>query len=109
MSFRPGELTAGDTLGRYKLGEVIGEGGMGRVFKARDKKRGRTVAIKVLHPKFAKQEDTAKRFVREAKVISEINHRNIVEVFDLSEEKGQVFCVMEYLLGESLERLLSRR
>src|SRR5439155_7202478 len=104
-----GDLKVGATLGNYKLTGVLGEGGMGRVYKARDKKRGRTVAIKVLHPKFAERDDTSKRFIREAKVICDIGHKNIVEVYELSEQDGQVFCVMEMLVGESVEQMLSRK
>lgn len=99
--------TVGASLGPYKLQALLGEGGMGRVFKARDSKKRRTVAIKVLNSLHSSDADMVKRFMREARVITEIAHKNIVEVFDLISERGQVYCVMEYLEGQSLEKALA--
>jgi len=99
----------GATLGRYKLGPLLGEGGMGRVFKSRDAKKRRPVAIKVLNATHAGNEEMVKRFLREAKVINEIDHQNIVEVYDVGRDNGHVYCVMEFLEGEPLERVLSRK
>lgn len=103
------EPSVGSILGNYKLQALIGQGGMGRVFKARHVRLGRTVAIKVLDSRHSRQEDMVKRFFREAQVINEISHHNIVDVTDFLVSDGHAYCVMEYLVGQSLGELLKRR
>jgi serine/threonine protein kinase len=95
---------------RYELGRVLGAGGMGAVFEATQLRLGRKVAIKVMRPGLAEHEDYIKRFRREARIASEIRHRNVVEVHDFGEAaNGLVYCVMELLKGQDLEHLLARQ
>jgi serine/threonine-protein kinase len=105
----PIEVAVGSELGSYELVSLLGEGAMGRVFKARHVKLGRSVAIKVLNPEYAARPDIVKRFFREARVVNEISHEHIVEVTDFVEVPGLAFLVMELLDGESLRGLLKRR
>jgi serine/threonine-protein kinase len=105
----PIEVAVGSELGSYQLVSLLGEGAMGRVFKARHVKLGRSVAIKVLNPEYAARPDIVKRFFREARVVNEISHEHIVEVTDFVEVPGLAFLVMELLDGESLRSLLKRR
>ncbi|HZY02304.1 MAG TPA: serine/threonine-protein kinase, partial [Anaeromyxobacteraceae bacterium] len=105
----PIEVGIGSELGSYELVSLIGEGAMGRVFKAKHVKLGRSVAIKVLNPEYAARPDIVKRFFREARVVNEISHEHIVEVTDFVEVPGLAFLVMELLDGESLRSLLKRR
>jgi Protein kinase domain/PEGA domain len=103
------DVAVGAELGSYKLTSLLGEGAMGRVFKARHVRLGRTVAIKVLNPEYAARADVVKRFFREARVVNEIDHENIVEVTDFVELPGVAFLVMELLDGQSLREILKRR
>ena len=105
----PIEISVGSELGSYQLVSLLGEGAMGRVFKARHVKLGRSVALKVLNPEYAARPDIVKRFFREARVVNEISHEHIVEVTDFVEVPGLAFLVMELLDGESLRTLLKRR
>ncbi len=105
----PIEVAVGAELGSYKLTSLLGEGAMGRVFKARHMRLGRTVAIKILNPEYAARPDVVKRFFREAKVVNEIDHENIVEVTDFVEVPGLAFLVMELLDGQSLREIVKRR
>ncbi len=105
----PIEISIGSELGSYQLVSLLGEGAMGRVFKARHVKLGRSVALKVLNPEYAARPDIVKRFFREARVVNEISHEHIVEVTDFVEVPGLAFLVMELLDGESLRDLLKRR
>jgi len=95
---------------RYELGEVIGRGGFASVFRATDKKLGRTVAIKKLHPEQA-DSVTMARFLREGISIAGLNHRNIVQVYDVGEDPsdGSLYLVMELIEGGSLYDLLKKR
>jgi serine/threonine-protein kinase len=86
--------------GRYRLGELLGSGGAGRVFKARDEVSGRDVAIKLLSTGYAHGHEAFERFVREARVASALRHPNLVEVFDFSADHG--YIVMELMAGGSL-------
>ena len=82
----------GKTLGTFTLEAQIGKGGMGEVYKAKDQKLGRDVAIKVLPEEFAKDTDRAARFQREAKLLASLNHPNIAAIYGLEESEGtQVF------------------
>jgi len=103
------DVAVGAELGSYKLTSLLGEGAMGRVFKARHMRLGRTVAIKILNPEYAARPDVVKRFFREAKVVNEIDHENIVEVTDFVEVPGLAFLVMELLDGQSLREIVKRR
>ncbi len=109
VSTAPLEIAVGAELGSYKLVSLLGEGAMGRVFKARHVKLGRAVAVKVLNPEYAARADVVKRFFREARVVNDISHEHIVEVTDFVELPGCAFLVMEMLDGESLRDILKSR
>jgi eukaryotic-like serine/threonine-protein kinase len=95
---------------RYEIIEVIGEGGMGVVYKAKHALMDRTVAIKMLHEDYASNPNALKRFEQEAKAVSSLNHPNILGVYDFgTNEKGQPFLVTEFLVGESLESILNSK
>ena len=99
----------GDTLGHFELLEKIGEGGMGRVYKARDTRLERLVAIKVLSETSSADAERRARFVLEAKAASALNHPNIVTVHEISEHDGQTFIVMELVDGKPLHELIPRK
>ncbi|MCZ6858062.1 MAG: protein kinase [Gemmatimonadetes bacterium] len=97
----------GKTLGHYKILEPLGKGGMGEVYRARDTKLDRDVAIKVLPEDFATDPDRLARFEREAKLLAALNHPNIITIHGLEEEEGAFFLVLELVKGESLKQRLS--
>ena len=101
-------VAAGDRLGPYEILAPIGQGGMGAVWRARDTRLNRIVAIKVLRGDQTSQPDFAARFEREAKAISIFNHPHICTVHDFGAADGQQFLVMEYLDGETLAARLGR-
>jgi serine/threonine protein kinase len=101
--------TASVIGGRYQLTGKIGEGGMGEVYKGFDRVIGRQVAIKMLGEGTTKQEEVVARFQREAQVVGQLRHRNVVEVFDFGVEAGKPFMVMELLEGKDLASLLDKR
>jgi Tol biopolymer transport system component len=99
-------ITAGTKLGPYQIQSPLGAGGMGEVWKARDTRLERTVAIKVLPPELASSPDLRARFEREAKAISALQHPHICTLYDVGSQDGIDFLVMEHLEGETLaERL----
>jgi serine/threonine-protein kinase len=99
----------GSTLGdRYRLIEAIGEGGMGRVYRAEQLATGKAVALKLLHPEFVGVDQVVRRFEREAKVMTEVAHPGIVKVIELGEWNGRLFLAMELLAGKSLAEQLVR-
>ncbi len=102
-------IEVGSVLGSYELTELIGKGAMGRVFRARHMTLGREVAIKVLNADLAARPDIVDRFFREARVVNDIDHENIVEVTDFVEAPGVAYLVMELLDGVSLRELLKAK
>ncbi|MBA3455258.1 MAG: serine/threonine protein kinase [Deltaproteobacteria bacterium] len=93
----------GETLGNYKVAELLGKGGMGFVYRAEHIKLGREVALKLLRSDYAKRKDAVARFIQEARTVNRIRHRNIVDVPDILElEDGTTCIVMEFLRGQSL-------
>src|SRR5271167_3829227 len=94
-------LSVGDKLGPYEILAPIGHGGMGEVYRARDTRLHRDVAVKVLPQGFA-TEATRERFQREARAASALNHPNICAVYDVGESAGHPFLVMELLDGKTL-------
>jgi serine/threonine-protein kinase len=95
--------------GRYELLEVIGRGGMGLVYRGRDRVLERTVAVKVLPAEYAENPTLVERFSREARAIASLSHPNIVAVFDTGHEAGLRYLVMEFVPGASLAQLLANR
>ena len=101
-------LTAGTRLGPYEIVDAIGEGGMGEVYRARDTRLGRTVALKVVRSGLTADQEFRQRFEREARAISGLSHPHICTLHDVGRHDGIDFLVMEYLDGEPLSRRLSR-
>lgn len=95
-------------LGKYEILDVIGRGGMGTVYRARDPDIGRLVAIKAISGGFGDSPEFIQRFLREAQLVGRLQHPNIVTVYDVGESDGVAYIVMEYLEGESLERIITR-
>jgi serine/threonine protein kinase len=96
-------------IGKYDVTGVLGRGGMGVVYEARDPYLDRRVAIKMITGGFAENPDMRKRFFREAQSLGSLQHSNIVTVFDLGDHEGNPYLVMEYLEGEGLDIALSSR
>jgi serine/threonine protein kinase/Tol biopolymer transport system component len=103
----PAGLAAGRLLGHYRLEARIGEGGMGVVYRARDTRLDRPVALKVLSAQAVANTQRKKRFVQEAKAASALNHPNIVTIHDISESDGYSYIAMEYIAGKTLDRLIA--
>ena len=100
-------ILPGKRLGPYEILSAIGAGGMGEVYRARDTRLDRIVAIKVLPTQLADRSDLRERFDREARVVASLNHPHICTLFDIGQQDGIDFLVMEYLEGETLaQRLL---
>ncbi len=95
-------LTPGTTLGPYEVTAKIGEGGMGEVYRARDTKLDRDVALKVLPQAFTDDPDRLARFEREAKVLASLNHPNIGHIYGLEEADGTKALVLELIEGPTL-------
>jgi serine/threonine protein kinase len=98
----------GRRLGGYEVLEKIGEGGMGRVYAARDVRLERKVALKVLSPEFLEDPDRRQRFEREAKVVAGLNHPNIITLFSVEEDAGLRFLTMELVEGRRLQDIIPR-
>src|SRR5580704_7315179 len=99
----------GNDLGHFSLLEKIGEGGMGRVYKARDKNLARLVAIKLVPESRLTDADRRARFVQEAKAASALNHPNIITIHEIGEQDGQTYIVMELVDGKPLNELIPRK
>ncbi|MFZ0799443.1 MAG: protein kinase [Terriglobales bacterium] len=101
-------LTSGTKLGPYEILAPLGAGGMGEVYRARDTRLGRDVALKILPESFAREPDRLHRFEQEARAVAALNHPNILAVFDIGQQNGSPFLVSELLEGESLRAALDR-
>src|SRR6478609_9004129 len=97
-------LSAGEKLGPYEILAPLGAGGMGEVYKARDTRLDRTVAIKVLPEHIARREDLRARFEREARTVASLNHPHICSLFDI----GPGYMVMELIEGETLASRIAK-
>ena len=101
-------LSAGDKVGPYVVSAPIGAGGMGEVYKARDTRLDRTVAVKVLPEEIAKREDLRARFEREARAVASLNHPNICSLFDIGRHEEKSYMVMELIEGETLAQRIGK-
>jgi serine/threonine protein kinase len=101
-------LTPGTKLGPYEILGPLGAGGMGEVYRAKDSRLGRDVALKVLPESFAREGDRLRRFEQEARAVAALNHPNILAVFDIGQHDGSPFLVSELLEGETLRAVLDR-
>jgi eukaryotic-like serine/threonine-protein kinase len=95
-------------LAGYEILELLGAGGMGAVYKARQTSLDRTVAIKILPPRVAKNRSFIQRFISEARTVARLNHKNIIAGIDVGDDQGFYYFVMEYVEGESLDKLIER-
>src|SRR5262245_3730462 len=96
-------------IGKYEVRERIGRGGMGMILKAHDPVLDRSVAIKVFSDDIEVTEELRARFFREAQACAKLNHPNIVTIYDMGEDDGRLYIVMELLEGEELRQLISQR
>ncbi len=101
-------LVPGTRLGPYEVTALLGEGGMGQVYRARDTTLGRDVALKILPDAFTRDADRLARFQREAKVLASLNHPNIAQIHGLEQTDGQQALVMELVEGEDLAQRIAR-
>lgn len=103
------ELLPNTTLAHYRIVSKLGEGGMGEVYRARDTRLDREVALKILPAAVAANQDRMDRFVREAKSAAAFSHPNIAQIFEIGEEDGTRYIAMEYVEGETIRELVTRR
>src|SRR5579863_9370609 len=95
-------LTSGTQVGPYTIQSPLGAGGMGEVYRARDTRLGREVALKVLPESFSRDADRLRRFEQEARAVAALNHPNILAIHDIGEQNGAPFIVSELLEGNTL-------
>src|SRR5438093_1846429 len=95
-------ISIGTRLGSYEITALLGKGGMGEVYRARDSRLKRDVAIKILPEEFSRDADRVNRFQREAEVLASLSHTNIAAIHDLYEENGSRFLIMELIEGDTL-------
>ena len=98
----------GQHLGNYEILDKLGEGGMGEVWRARDERLNRTVAVKILPPDLANDPLRRARFEQEARSLGALNHPNIVAVYDVGQDNGRSYIVSELVDGEPLRRIIDR-
>src|SRR5438067_1681197 len=101
-------LTTGSPLGGYEILAPLGAGGMGEVYRAKDTRLGREVALKILPDSFAQDPERLARFRREAQVLASLNHPQIGAIYGVEEANGRHFLVLELVNGQSLDRRIAR-
>jgi len=101
-------VDVGTRLGSLEITALLGKGGMGEVYRARDTKLKRDVAIKILPDEFSRDADRVSRFQREAEVLASLNHPNIAAIYDLQESNGSRFLILELIEGETLADRIAR-
>jgi eukaryotic-like serine/threonine-protein kinase len=101
-------LSIGSHFGSYEITSLLGKGGIGEVYRARDSKLKRDVAIKVLPEEFSRDHDRLSRFQREAEVLASLTHTNIAGIYDVQEANGSRFLVTELVEGETLAERIAR-
>jgi len=99
----------GQTLGPYQIQGLLGAGGMGEVYKARDNRLNRNVAIKAVPGRLSDRAELRKRFTQEAKAASALNHPNMITIYQILNDNGRDFIVMEHVEGKTLDQLILRR
>jgi serine/threonine-protein kinase len=102
-------LQIGQQLGSYQITSLIGKGGMGEVYRAKDTKLKRDVAIKILPDEFSRDTDRVSRFQREAESLAALNHQNIAAIYDLQQSDGTRFLILEFVEGDTLADILKKR
>ena len=106
----PSMLQPGALLGqRYEILQILGEGGMGAVYKARDRELNRMVALKVIRPELAGSQAIIDRFKQELLLATQVTHKNVIRIYDLSEAEGMKFITMEFVQGEDLRSLMQQK
>src|SRR6266851_1559105 len=106
----PSMLQPGAVLGqRYEIQQILGEGGMGAVYKARDLELNRMVALKVIRPELAGSQAIIDRFKQELLLATQVTHKNVIRIYDLSEAEGMKFITMEFVEGEDLRSLMQQK
>src|SRR5262245_28821778 len=98
----------GTTLKNYVVEELLGRGGMGVVYRARDTRLSRRVALKVLPPELVRDESRRRRFLQEARAAAAVNHPAIVPIYEIEEDGDVTFIVMEYVEGSTVRQLVAR-
>src|SRR5262249_14797330 len=101
-------ITIGIRLGSYEITALLGKGGMGEVYRARDLKLKRAVAVKILPEEFSRDADRVRRFQREAEVLASLNHPNIAAIYDLQHVNDSRYLVLELVEGETLADRIKR-
>src|SRR5215472_12435510 len=104
-SLFPGAILAG----RYEIIKMLGEGGMGTVFKAKDRELDRLVALKVIRPEYANHPETIRRFKQELILARQVTHRNVIRIFDLGIADAFKFITMDFVEGQDLSKILSEK
>src|SRR5690349_3942939 len=99
-------IARGTFFGPYEILDLVGSGGMGEVYRARDRRLGRQIAIKILPANTADDPDRLTRFEREARLASSLNHPNIVTIYDIGQETSIPYIAMELVEGKTLRELL---
>src|SRR5690242_7929966 len=101
-------LVSGTKIGPYQVESPLGAGGMGEVYRARDTRLGRDVAVKILPDSFTHDDERLHRFEQESRAVAALNHPNILAVFDTGQHNSSPFLVSELLEGETLRSILDR-
>src|SRR5262245_34438765 len=101
-------MQIGTRLGAYEVIAKLGEGGMGEVYRARDVKLGRDVALKILPPSFIQDSQRVARFEREAQILASLNHPNIAAIYGIEHAEAAPFLVLELVEGEGLDQRILR-
>src|SRR5438445_7166023 len=102
-----GSMAGTSLSGRYELEDLLGQGGVAQVYRGTDTVLGRTVAIKILAPQYARDEAFVQRFRREAQAAARLNHPGVVSVYDTGSDQAVHYIVMEYVAGRTLAEILS--
>src|SRR5215469_4938334 len=100
-------ITSGTRIGPYKIESSLGAGGMGEVYRAEDTRLSRTVALKILPATFSNDQDRLHRFQYEARILSTLNHPNVLAIYDVGDQDGIRYLVSEFLEGQTLREKLA--